>query len=700
MRRVDGTRQDREDAAASLFGFLTATLIFAVSFAAVVQVSVKSDGDASNTTYHDRAAEASSLADLLLTEAGRGWYGASEVCSGDAPNDDAFEPDAVTRFGLGEERCSLTSSARERVANLSFDKLRNLRRASYDSDADNGAIDYQEARESLKLVEAGLDFHLRSWPILPDVVAMLRDGYKDPNLRPLYIGDFEKLQGGQPTNPSVQHVAGAAYSSDAATLYVNITNNGTLTTGFSVSFTVNTQKPITVEKHTGPVAAGAYYNATWTVNKTSDWAWKQSTQKFDYTIKDPSQTVGSGTVTMSGMTHAQQRTIYTGEATKLSWLLSGATASTSVAYNAYDGKGGSVDVNGWTITIRNSADTVVATAGSLNKKGGTASFTLTGADTYKSELLTPAGWVAQRDVVNVLAADFDPFTPASGAGEWDAEAPVPVEAAYVDAVVDHFELGVPDAEYADEDVSAVAGGDVFPDDNKFLADELPVALLDDDGVPRFDEYNVLFMGTNVDHRTLTSAGIKYTIRDWVLAGGTLIVFGSENQAVQWLEPIFHVALDAAGSGVSTPDQSHPILHTPNELDYASYDNHETAWHFNHEDEKDYFSHVVVAGEDDVLAASNPGAFGDGRVILSSWQPYDLTVGEAGDDCDPDALEATCPGLQLLNNFVTLGYSDLYIDYGPTISPSTPQGVQSRIAFVYHPEMHQSVELYVMVYAFG
>lgn len=687
------------DGAASLFGFLTATTVFAVSFAVVVQVSVEHGDEAPDNGYENRAAEAASLANLILTDPGRGWYGALAACLGGQPNTAAFDPEALERFGIAQERCGGTA-ARERVTNLSFDKMRNLRRAEFDPDATNGAVDYLEARDSLHLTESGLNFHVRSWPILPDIDAMLSEGYRDPNLRPLYVGDYERLQGGQSQNYDVQRVAGAVYTADTATLFVNITNNGTTPTAFSVAFAINTQKAISVEKHSGPVAAGGWANVTFVVNKTADWQWKQGVQKYDYVVRDPSQAVGEGTVTMQAMTHAETRTVYVAEATQLSWLRSGGTATVEVRYEGLDGRGNKENVNGWTLEIRDSADALVATAGSLDDAGGTEAFTLNAADAFRAVLKAPAGWIAQSDTVNVVDSAFEPFTPSGGATSWVSDPPVAVESAFIAATVENFDPGVVDQDYDDGVVTWMEGGDIYPDDNAVLSDRLPAVLEDTNGDSILTNYNMLFMGTNVDHRTLTSASVKLTIRDWVLAGGTLVVFGSDNQAVQWLEPLFHVALQSAGAGVSTPDSSHPVLHTPNEIDYASMDPHGTAWHFNRDEDKQYFSHVVVSGSDDVLSVSNPGAFGNGRIVLTSWQPYDATLGAPGADCAPATLEATCAGLQLIGNFITIGYSDLYLDYGPEVLASVPQGVSSRIAFVYHPELERPVDVHVLVYVFG
>ena len=106
---------------------------------------------------------------------------------------------------------------------------------------------------------------------------------------------------------------------------------------------------------------------------------------------------------------------------------------------------------------------------------------------------------------------------------------------------------------------------------------------------------LLVVGSDVDHNSMTSSAAKQTIRDWVYAGGFLIVFGSYQQAVQWLQPIFHSALDSASDPLLTPDTAHPILHTPNELDYVSFDSGGNIWEFNRDEDASHFSPVIASG---------------------------------------------------------------------------------------------------------
>jgi hypothetical protein len=319
------------------------------------------------------------------------------------------------------------------------------------------------------------------------------------------------------------------------------------------------------------------------------------------------------------------------------------------------------------------------------------------ADDYRVRLTNDAFTTTwNSDAVNVLDNEPGIYTPAGGVGDFQPMESVVPEASYVGAIIEKFQQGVFHADYHHVDMIHLTDGDVYPDVKHVMNDQLPLQLQDAAGQPTLENYNVLIVGSNVDHQVMTSAAAKQTIRDWVFAGGYLIVFGSVEQAVQWLQPIFHSAIDSANGGISTPDETHPILNVPNDLDYESYNTHDIVWDFRDQD-KEHFAHVITETEGDYLALSNPGEFGDGRVLLASYQPFDLVNGQSGPCVEP--YTESCEGLRLIHNFVTVSYQDLYMDYGPPIPLDRPHGSVVRLAQVDHPELGTRVVIKMLVYVF-
>ncbi len=192
-------------------------------------------------------------------------------------------------------------------------------------------------------------------------------------------------------------------------------------------------------------------------------------------------------------------------------------------------------------------------------------------------------------------------------------------------------------------------GDVYVDQKQYL----DIVLGND-----LPNYDLLIIGSTVDQSSLTSAAVKQPIADWVMNGGTLMVMGSSTQNFQWLEPLFSVGTTTVNAAPAAPDVSHPMLHEPHELDWPSYDNFDLAWDLKDAGaiaSFDKFQHIITSDGEDILAVSNEGAFGDGRIFLTSYRPEDI-AGQL------DVIEAG----NFVNNLVL--YSDrahLYLDYGPT-----------------------------------
>ncbi|MEA3166154.1 MAG: hypothetical protein QOJ26_1023 [Thermoplasmata archaeon] len=215
-------------------------------------------------------------------------------------------------------------------------------------------------------------------------------------------------------------------------------------------------------------------------------------------------------------------------------------------------------------------------------------------------------------------------------------------------------------------------GDVYPDNKAYID-----AVL----AGRLHNYDVLVVGSGVDQSTLTASATKNGIRDWVLAGGTLIVLGSSAQGYQWLEPLFTVGVATVNGAPTAPDVAHPLLKEPNVLAWTGYDFHGRSWdlagqgsnvHYND------FSHVVVSGGKDVLAISKDGAFGGGRIIVTTYMPREIaqTLG---------AGEAS----NVFENMVLFAdHSNLYLEYGATAPDDVPVAVAIRQSWLHDETLGQ------------
>ncbi len=213
-------------------------------------------------------------------------------------------------------------------------------------------------------------------------------------------------------------------------------------------------------------------------------------------------------------------------------------------------------------------------------------------------------------------------------------------------------------------------GDVYLDQKQYLDSTLNSVL---------PGYDLLIVGSSVDQSSLTSAIVKQPISDWVVAGGTLMVMGSSAQNFQWLEPLFSVGTTTVNSAPAAPDVSHPILHEPHELDWPSYDNFGLAWDLKDQGAMasfDKFQHIITSDGEDILAVSNEGAFGDGRIFLTSFRPENIA----------DTMDAIEAG-NFLNNLVL--YSDrahLYLDYGPTPPDGAAVSAAVRTSQILDPDL--------------
>lgn len=211
-------------------------------------------------------------------------------------------------------------------------------------------------------------------------------------------------------------------------------------------------------------------------------------------------------------------------------------------------------------------------------------------------------------------------------------------------------------------------GDVYPDSKTYLdtvlADRLTRA-----------RYDVLVVGSGVDHSTLNSGPVKTAVKNWVLAGGSLIVMGSDEKSTAWLNPLLNAGVATVNGAPIAPDVSHPLLKEPWILSWTSYNSKGQAWDIQesggvaaYQD----FSHVVLQGGDDVLTVSKQAAFGLGQVILTTYRARDIAVAQGQVEAD-----------HFLENM--LSYTDrsrLYLDYGGTVPADQPVSLAVRESWLW------------------
>lgn len=165
-------------------------------------------------------------------------------------------------------------------------------------------------------------------------------------------------------------------------------------------------------------------------------------------------------------------------------------------------------------------------------------------------------------------------------------------------------------------------GDVFPDRSVVLEDTFRTNL---------DDYNVVIVGTGVDHTALTPP-VREALTDWVKGGGKLQTLGGWSDWAPWMDELKANATAVHGASVQV-DSDHTVFKTPHTIDAAKYvDQDAPPVTFDDQGTTkvwggDSFDHVLVGYSDEhtdpalrsFLSLSRCGAFGDGFVSFSSYQ---------------------------------------------------------------------------------
>jgi hypothetical protein len=197
-----------------LVGLIIGVVLFSASFYYITDTAMKTPRETSRAEEASLSATAVMIGEALMNK-GSGWFtGAAPFCSGSDEDTARFAPDGVLpaggggigavdgqgkptgRFGLGAENCGQTLVDAGTANLVSFNKLANIAKALDTSAvANNGLADYPEAHRSLGLDRTQTDFHLRTWPVLDSIQQLMQTSDFDPNMKPLYIGDYEANTG-------------------------------------------------------------------------------------------------------------------------------------------------------------------------------------------------------------------------------------------------------------------------------------------------------------------------------------------------------------------------------------------------------------------------------------------------------------------------------------------------------------------------
>lgn len=699
MRARCLTRDDH--GVSSVAAFLVAGVLFVGVMGAVLMAG---NGLGDRQTGSAEAAghqlAANNIADLLLEKPGHMADGLVTV-----PWDGAS--DDIERLGL----------LNDTTGNLDFRKFKNLASAALAANATDGFVNYPEARSSLGLDEEDLDFHIRAAPKLDDVTRILETGVRDPNLRVAYVGHqvADDTSGGDPGDGLVIDAPACTTDGDDEWhLETVLTNNGQAETQFSVKFhAVLDGVAVDQSSNTFRVPVGGSTDVALEV-PYADGAACTAGSTIEVEVWDPSRLLNTSSTTLASGVSAppnpSDKLLYANPskphfATDEDVVIAydgNLTKDDPLSLTIYEGDGS----GGLGPVVYTDSMTVPS---SQNKwkfdPVPEATFDGLGTTEFWAYINDGSSLVGDRFLVEASAPGD--FVPSSGALTYEWDDSVPIEAGFLADLVEMFcpfEYDSKAANVTSEDdwdarcegfkeppVPALQPGDIFPDDKQVANTELRDRLWDDDadsgaGAPRYDETNTLVVGSNVAHNSMTSNAIKDAIGEWVLGGGTLIVFGHDDKNVQWLQSIFHAGIESSSGGIAVPDSNHPILRVADLLSPNDYDNDGKAWKFSSNTEE-LFTHIVVEGDEPVLTISNPGALGDGTVILTTWLPYDLF----GDGSVPD------DALALVNNFLMQGYRDVFLDYGPTL-PDSSVIPSSRLMPIDHPELG-TIVLDVQVWVF-
>lgn len=651
MRLNGGAPRDNASTASIAVMIAGAILMGAISMATLM--TAKPAGVDPKKAQFENAA--TTALDVIVRDPGRTSAGVIDWAS---------TPDVLTRFGL---------ALPGQTNFIDYQKVKSLRNGTLTGDAANNAPDYPEVKAALNLKDA--DFHLRTYPVLPSL--------DDPRWTKEAHGRLAYFAHYSGASSPVSLTTTATKTATTLNVSATLQNAGAADALYTVSISLGNSTTATTlvggdDRNTVLLAPNA--SQTVWVNFDQLTPWAAGINGVHVTVTDGYGNIASDSSgNLVGDAWIAQ-TPPTGNANTYDLILS-AEAPYYVSGNTVKFDADAQDGTG--AHVGNVGERFVLT-GPNGKEWANYSFTLnntkknqiwvhacancTTVGNYTGVLWNSGMTRRAMDVVHVSAAQM--FT---GKSTMDPKAQT--EVTLLQSLISNFNPTRYDA------VTNPAG-DIFGDDTNGPSDIVGV----------LSRYQWLVVGSEVSQTALNSAQTKNGIADWVQAGGNLIVLGTYQSQSRWLEPIYHAAQNNANGGISAPDPTNPILVSPEHLSYDRYLDRGRAWQVK---TGEPFTHVLTRGvqgtsSEDTLTYANPGALGNGTVVLTSYMPGSLTTPQ-------DNLEAE----KLLHNLMSQSYTMLFLDFGPAIPDGVAVGSDQRLVAVPHPNVPGAVvEVKLVMYVFG
>jgi FlaG/FlaF family flagellin (archaellin) len=648
-----------DGAVTSIVGFVAAVAIYGVAFAAFLAFT-QAPAFSTNSAP-ELGARSQGSVEQLVNSAGQGVNAKAWV----------LDPDNITRFGIAVDGMP---------GQLDTAKLRNLTRGGMVANGSNGLLDYAEAQAALGL--GPYDFHLRTYPLL----VKLADAGLHPvkGLRVAYVGDWSMVLSNGSSSYLVDYASSVKDMGSYVLVNVSIHNNGTTDAVFQTAFSVPlADGTITDTANTGLLLAGTgQENVTLKLYKTSGWAWAGGSHVVTVNIKDTVKSVANFQVDLGGIDMGAGSSPYAMAVVSPEKLVYKTIQFPKIDFDLFDGKGDQVvGVNIRSNFSYAGNNSLIAYDQESTKRGSSNKWDAPkGAEGEYNMTVNTTGDYAFNSFDRVYVTDGDGgvFTPAPTYTYQESPASIAERAMLAD-LVDNFA----NTTYNN------SAGDVYMDFSSVMNDDLADNLSSNGSLLN---YSVLVVGSNVDQNAMTSGAATSAVRNFTVAGGLLIVLGSQAQTVGWLQQLFQSSLTTATGGLGVPDPTNPILHVPEELAYRTYPDNGVTWALANADSQ-HFTNVVtrstVAPVQDTLAVSKPGNFGNGTIVLTGWELWNLTAPQ-------DKLEAE----RVLYNFLNQAYGTLFVDFGPSIPSYAEVASSSRLATAPHPWLQgQDVAVRVTMYVF-